>query len=70
MQIRRIIAHQIWQIRMELGIPGNDTHDWWLAEQFLQTNPDQYSDDHIYIWFIVLNENIVPRDITLDISSE
>jgi len=62
MKIRRMVAHQIWQIRQEIGIAGSDTHDWWLAEQFLQTNPDRWDDDDIYSWFIQLDENMVPRD--------
>ena len=66
MKIRRTIAHQVWQIRQELGIPGSETHDWYLADRFLQTNPDHWDDDDIYVWFIQLDENMVPRDKTLD----
>ena len=57
-----MIAHKIWQIRQELGIAGSDTHDWWLAEQYLQTNPSNIHDDDIYIWLIQLDENLVPRE--------
>ena len=66
MKLKRIIAQQIWQIRQELDIPGSDTHDWWLAEEFLQSNPDRIDDDDVYVWFIELDENMVPRDKTLD----
>ena len=70
MKLKKIIAHQIWQIRQELGIAGSDTHDWWLADKFLQTNPDHINDDDVYVWFVELDENMVPRDKSLDIYPE
>jgi len=62
MQIKKTIANQVWQIRQELGIPGSETSDWYLADLFLQTNPDQWTDNDIYVWFIQLDENMVPRN--------
>jgi len=59
MRIRNIIAYKIWQIRQEIGTAGSNTHDWYLAEQFLQTNPDRYDDDDIYVWFVQLEENMI-----------
>ena len=62
MRIKRIIAFKIWQIRQEIGISGSDSHDWWLTDKFLQTNPDTFDDDDIYVWFMQLEENLIPKE--------
>jgi len=60
MKILNIIASDIYLIRQELNMSGNDKHDWWLADKFLQEIGDeQFDDDTIYSWFIQLDENLI-----------
>jgi len=62
MKITEEIAYKIWKIREDLDMPGNNEHDWEMAEGFLQQCNDQYDDDDIYVWFIQLDENMVERE--------
>ena len=69
MRIKQIVAHEIWKIRQELDIDGNEDHDWWLANIFLQKRTAIFDNEDIYVWFIELDENIIPRK-KLDNDSE
>ena len=63
MRLRKIVAQEIYNIREDLDIPGDQEHDWWLAGQFLDmTGKDRWDEDTIYVWFIQLDENLVKRD--------
>ena len=66
MKIKSIVAYEIWTIREDLDIPGDNEHDWWLAEQFLQEKEDQFDEEDIYEWFIQLDESMYPGEKTLD----
>lgn len=60
MKYRRIVAHEIYKVRMELDIKGDEEHDWWLAEQFIEfIGDDRFDYDDIYVWFVQLDENMV-----------
>ncbi len=63
MRIKSIVAIALWRIRKELDVNGSADHDWWLAEQFLQKHIGQFDDDDIYLWFIQLEENAIPREV-------
>jgi hypothetical protein len=62
MVLQRLVAQKIYEFRCELDIDGNEKHDWWLADQFLQeVGAGMFDDDDIYNWFIQLEENLIKR---------
>ena len=70
MIITKVVAYKIWQIRQELGVTGSNTYDCVLAERFLQGRLEAWDDDDIYVWFIELDENMIPKNKTLDMYPE
>jgi hypothetical protein len=50
------VAHIIWQIREEIGIPGYDKMDWFYAERFLEYwGCTDYVYEDIYKWLMENN---------------
>jgi len=61
MNIINDVAYQIWQARDEVGIEGNDEHDWYLAERFLEEKGNyQFDYEDVYSWVM---ENITEGEI-------
>ena len=62
MTMKKIVAHEIFKVREEVGIDGTAEHDWWLADKFLQfIGKDRWKYDDIYIWFLQLDENMAEK---------
>ena len=51
MERKNLVAYYIWQAREEVGMDGNEEHDWWLAERFLNSyGTDSFEYTDIYMW--------------------
>jgi len=50
--LRRLIAKKIYDIRVEVGIEGDEAHDWYLAGEFLSVwdKKELFNDVKFYNW--------------------
>jgi len=52
MSIKKDVSYYIWKARDEVGIDGDEDHDWWLAEKFLNdwNKETEFNYEDVYIW--------------------
>ena len=53
MNYRKIIAHEIWKIREEVGMKGTPEHDFWLAGEYIEKTKYQvFVKEYLYSWLM------------------